>query len=100
MYCTVVWVDPALGLVNSRRKLMPTGAERIAWGNGDLSRAPVVDTRLGRIGTAICWQNYMPLLRMYMYRRGCRFGARRPLMRERPGKRPCATSRSRAAVSC
>lgn len=70
VYCTVVWVDPALGLVNSRRKLVPTGAERIAWGNGDLSRPPVVDTRLGRIGAAICWENYMPLLRTYMYSQG------------------------------
>ncbi|MGD9990534.1 nitrilase-related carbon-nitrogen hydrolase [Pseudonocardia sp.] len=70
LYCTAVWVDPEQGLLNSRRKLMPTGAERIAWGSGDLSRPPVVQTRYGRIGVAICWENYMPLLRTYMYAQG------------------------------
>jgi nitrilase len=70
LYCSVVTVDPADGLIGHRRKLMPTGAERIAWGTGDLSRPPVISTRLGAVGTAICWENYMPLLRMYMYSRG------------------------------
>jgi nitrilase len=70
LFCSVVSVDPVDGIVGHRRKLMPTGAERIAWGSGDLSLAPVIRSRLGSIGTAICWENYMPLLRTYMYSRG------------------------------
>ncbi|GAA4550663.1 carbon-nitrogen hydrolase family protein [Pseudonocardia xishanensis] len=70
LYCTAVWTDPELGVMNSRRKLVPTGAERIAWGNGDLARQPVIETRYGRVGVAICWENYMPLLRTYMYSQG------------------------------
>ena len=49
---------------------MPTAAERLVWGFGDGSTMEVVDTPLGRLGTVICWENYMPLLRMHMYAQG------------------------------
>jgi len=44
--------------------------ERVLWGSGDGSTLPVVATELGKIGAVICWENYMPLLRMAMYARG------------------------------
>jgi len=40
------------------------------WGFGDGSTLPVFDTSLGRIGAVICWENYMPMLRMAMYAKG------------------------------
>ena len=49
---------------------MPTAMERIIWGFGDGSTLPVFATPLGRIGAVICWENYMPLLRMAMYAKG------------------------------
>ncbi|GAA4555487.1 nitrilase [Pseudonocardia xishanensis] len=70
LYCTAVWLDPEEGVVGTRRKLLPTGTERVVWGSGDLSRTPVHQTRVGRVGAAICWENYMPLLRTYMYSKG------------------------------
>ncbi|MHC5543777.1 nitrilase-related carbon-nitrogen hydrolase, partial [Singulisphaera rosea] len=52
------------------RKLMPTAAERLVWGFGDGSTLPVLETSIGRLGAAICWENYMPLLRMHLYSKG------------------------------
>ncbi|SNQ49746.1 putative Aliphatic nitrilase [Frankia canadensis] len=72
LYCTALVIDPGDGLIGWRRKLLPTAAERVVWGQGDLSRPPVVPTRHGQVGVAICWENYMPLLRTYMYSQGVR----------------------------
>ena len=49
---------------------MPTAMERLIWGFGDGSTLPVVDTPVGRVGSVICWENYMPMLRMAMYAKG------------------------------
>jgi nitrilase len=69
LYCTALFLSPD-GLLGKHRKVMPTGAERSVWGFGDGSTLPVIDTPLGRIGAVICWENYMPLLRMAMYAKG------------------------------
>mgnify|MGYP001605727109 FL=1 len=70
LYCTALIFDPVEGLVAKHRKLMPTGTERLIWAQGDGSTLPVVQTAAGRIGTAICWENHMPLLRTAMYAKG------------------------------
>ena len=70
LYCTVLLFGPEAGYLGKHRKLMPTAAERLVWGFGDGSTLPVVDTPLGRVGTVICWENYMPMLRMAMYAKG------------------------------
>jgi nitrilase len=49
---------------------MPTGSERLIWGLGDGSTMRVVETEIGRIGMAICWENYMPLYRQHLYEQG------------------------------
>ncbi|WP_223796029.1 carbon-nitrogen hydrolase family protein [Sphingomonas nostoxanthinifaciens] len=67
LYCTALFLDGDKGLVGKHRKLMPTGAERLIWGFGDGSTMPVFETSLGRIGAVICWENYMPALRLAMY---------------------------------
>lgn len=70
VYCTALFFDGDKGLVAKHRKLMPTGAERLIWGFGDGSTMPVIDTQLGTIGAVICWENYMPMMRMAMYDQG------------------------------
>ena len=70
LYCTALFFSPAGELLGKHRKLMPTAAERLVWGYGDGSTLPVFDTPVGRLGGVICWENYMPLLRMAMYAKG------------------------------
>jgi nitrilase len=70
LYCTAVFFAPDGTLLGKHRKLMPTAMERIIWGFGDGSTMPVFDTAIGKLGAVICWENYMPLLRMSMYSKG------------------------------
>ena len=70
LYCTVLYFNGQAGLAGKHRKLMPTAGERLIWGFGDGSTLPVFDTPYGKIGAVICWENYMPMLRMYMYSQG------------------------------
>ncbi len=69
LYCTALIFGPDGNLLGKHRKLMPTAMERVIWGAGDGSTLPVVPTKIGRIGSVICWENYMPLLRTAMYAR-------------------------------
>ncbi len=70
LYCTALFFTPGEGLVAKHRKLMPTGTERLIWGQGDGSTLPVVQTGAGRVASAICWENHMPQLRTAMYAKG------------------------------
>jgi nitrilase len=70
LYCTAVFIEPELGIVAKHRKLMPTGTERLIWAQGDGSTMPVIESRAGRLGAAICWENHMPLFRAAMYAKG------------------------------
>jgi nitrilase len=70
LYCSILFFSDDGRLVAKRRKLMPTGGERLIWGFGDGSTLPVLSTDHGRIGAVICWENYMPLLRTAMYAKG------------------------------
>ena len=66
-YCTVLFFVSDGTLLGKHRKLMPTALERMIWGCGDGSTLTVVESPYGRIGSVICWENDMPMLRMAMY---------------------------------
>ncbi|MEN6439649.1 MAG: carbon-nitrogen hydrolase family protein [Syntrophobacter sp.] len=70
LYCTALFIGSNGSLLGKHRKLMPTASERLVWGFGDGSTIPVIDTPVGRLGAVICWENYMPMLRMAMYSKG------------------------------
>ena len=70
LYCTLLYFGPEGTLLGKHRKLKPTAAERLIWGEGDGSTLPVIPADFGRIGGLICWENYMPLARMTMYGKG------------------------------
>jgi nitrilase len=70
LYNTVLYFGPDGTLLGKHRKLMPTGGERLVWGQGDGSTLSVFETPFGRIGGLTCWENYMPLARYAMYAQG------------------------------
>lgn len=70
LYCTILFFGPDGALLGKHRKIKPTAAERIIWGEGDGSTMPVIQTPIGKMGALVCWENYMPLARMAMYAKG------------------------------
>jgi nitrilase len=70
IYNTILYFGPDGSLLGKHRKLTPTGSERTVWGMGDGSTLEVFETPFGRLGGLICWENYMPLTRFYMYSQG------------------------------
>ncbi|CAO3383071.1 carbon-nitrogen hydrolase family protein [Azospirillum argentinense] len=74
LYCTVLYLSPD-GRMGKHRKVMPTGSERLVWGFGDGSTLTVMDTPFGRVGGAICWEHYMPLMRAAYYAKGVQLWA-------------------------
>jgi len=70
LYNTVLIIGADGTLLNRHRKLMPTNPERMVWGFGDGSGLKVAETPAGRIGTLLCWENYMPLARYALYSQG------------------------------
>jgi nitrilase len=67
LYCTAVYIGPDGQVLGKHRKLMPTALERLVWGFGDGSTLQAVETPYGKLGAVICWENYMPALRMAVY---------------------------------
>jgi len=80
LYCTVLFIHPTKGLLGKRRKLVPTAMERILWACGQKEDLPLFQETFKsatdesqmdiKLGTVICWENYMPLLRTYYYAKG------------------------------
>jgi len=70
IYNTLLYFDPQGNLLGKHRKLIPTGSERTVWGMGDGSTLDTYPTPFGRLGGLICWENYMPLARFYLYSQG------------------------------
>lgn len=67
LYNTLVVIGTDGQILNHHRKMLPTNPERMVWGMGDASGLKVVETPFGRIGTLICWENYMPLARYALF---------------------------------
>lgn len=70
LYCTAVYFGADGQLLGKHRKLMPTGSERLIWGQGDGSTIEVFDSPAGRFAATICWENYMPQFRLATYQQG------------------------------
>jgi len=70
LYCTILYFGADGELLGRHRKLKPTAAERLIWGEGDGSTLTAVETPFGTVGGLICWENLMPLARAALYAKG------------------------------
>ncbi len=70
LYNAVVYVTDRGEIAAVHRKLVSTGPERLVLGNGQGTTLAVVDVRGVKVGSLICWENYMPLARMALYEKG------------------------------
>ena len=70
LYNAVVYIDDSGAIAGLHRKLVPTGAERLVWANGQGPMLTVVDIGGVSVGCLICWENYMPLARAALYAKG------------------------------
>lgn len=60
LYNTLLYISDHGQIMGKHRKLVPTGAERLIWAQGDGSTLEVYSTPLGKLSGLICWENYMP----------------------------------------
>jgi nitrilase len=70
LFCSMIYISPSDGLLGVHRKIKPTGTERIVWAEADGASLVTFQTKIGKLGGLICWENYMPLARMAMYQKG------------------------------
>ena len=70
LYCSTLYISPSDGLLGVHRKIKPTGTERLIWSEAAGESLVTFQTKIGKLGGLICWENYMPLARMSMYNKG------------------------------
>jgi len=73
LFCSVLAFSATGQLIGKRRKLVPTAAERIIWGQGDGSTLSTFDAECGKLCGVICWENLMPAVRISQYAQGVEF---------------------------
>ena len=70
LFCSMLYISPTDGLLGTHRKIKPTGTERLVWAEAAGDKLVTFQTKIGKLGGLICWENYMPLARMSMYKKG------------------------------
>ncbi len=70
LYNSMLLINDKGEIIGKHRKLIPTSAERLVWGQGEGNTLRSYDTDFGKLGGLICWENYMPLARNAIYEAG------------------------------
>lgn len=70
LFNTLLYINNLGEIIGKHRKLIPTGGERLVWGQGNGDTLTAFDTDFGKFGGLLCWENYMPLARQAMYSAG------------------------------
>ncbi|MDR6677628.1 carbon-nitrogen hydrolase family protein [Pseudomonas oryzihabitans] len=67
LYMGQALIDDEGKILGTRRKLKPTVAERMVFGEGDGSDIQVHPTALGKVGALCCWEHIQPLTKFAMF---------------------------------
>lgn len=70
IFNSLVIIDSNGEVANHHRKLMPTFTERLVHGMGDAKGLRAANTSIGKVGSLICWEHWMPLTRQAMHLEG------------------------------
>lgn len=70
IFNTNLIIDNYGRLLGKHRKLVPTYAEKLVWGNGDGSSYVTYQTDCGRVGTLLCGENTNTLARFALLAQG------------------------------
>lgn len=70
LFNTVIFISDEGELLGVHRKLVPTWAEKLTWGNGDGASLRVYDTKIGRLGALACGENTNTLARFTLLAQG------------------------------
>lgn len=70
LFNSLLFINDQGEIVGKHRKLIPTGGERLVWGQGDGSTFQSYNTAAGKVAGLICWENLMPLARYAIYETG------------------------------
>jgi predicted amidohydrolase len=67
LYNSILTIGADGTILNLHRKLVPTYTERLVWGRGDGSSLNVVETPIGKLGSLVCWEHWMPASRIALH---------------------------------
>jgi predicted amidohydrolase len=67
LYNTLLFISAEGEILGRHRKLVPTGGERLIWGQGDAIGLRAYGIADARVGGLICWEHWMPLARQVLH---------------------------------